>query len=418
MNFSFSMSRRRLLQTALATSGAALVGWLPGCQDSPPDGSPLTHPPGTQSLPPTAPRPLVPPPPAPIRLEKPRVLGPLTPALIAVPEQLPEPQIRIKLTDDMPQPPVIRKGAYRGRIDIVKVPQAGGGVKYAAVNSVPMEAYLQGVLAKELYGSWELAAYQAQAIAARTFALYSLKTHMLLAPGKLWDLSDDQGSQMYGGIAGETAKAKAAVAATKGQVLMFLQPAPAPSGIFCSRYSACSGGASQDPFEAWGDASLPPLSGRVLGPVDNNCPKYQWPTLPVSKFDVTRCMRSWGERNAFAHLLKLGAIRGVTVAKRNALTGRPTELQLTDTAGRTAPIRAEEFRIALLTDPAGQAPKPFSSFFELQDAGTNILLTGGRGYGHGIGLSQWGAQAMALQARTHGQILGFYYPGASLRTLW
>jgi stage II sporulation protein D len=289
-------------------------------------------------------------------------------------------------------------------------------VKYVAVNTVGMEAYLQGVLAKEMYGSWEPAAYRAQAIAARTFALYSLMTQAMTSPGKQWDVSDDEGSQMYGGIAGETAKSRAAVAATKGKVLVMERGGQV--GIFCARYSACSGGASQDPFEAWGDSTVPALSARVLGPVDNNCPKFEWPAMRVSKADITRCMHSWGERNAFAHLLRLGAIASVRVSKKNGATGRPTEMELTDVAGRTAPIRAEEFRIALLTDPAGRSPKPPSSFFEIQDAGDAVVLVRGHGYGHGIGLSQWGAQALALQGRGEGEILGFYYPGAGVRGVW
>jgi stage II sporulation protein D len=407
------MKRLEMLAVTAALTAAVMMA---GCQDSGMEDMPLIHPPATAPAPTAPGRPPIEPPTAPIRLEKPRVLGPLTPTLVAV-QQMTEPTIRIKLTEESPTPPVVRKGAYRGRVDIVKVtPVGGGAVKYVAVNTVPIESYLQGVLAKELYGSWEPAAFRSQAIVARTFALYSLLTQAMTSPNKQWDVSDDEGSQMYGGIAGETAKSRAAVAATRGQVLVLDRNGQA--GIFCARYSACSGGASQDPFDAWGDGTIPPLSGRVLGPIDNNCPKFQWPAMTVSKADITRCVRSWGERNAFAHLLKLGAIRSVAIGKRNAVTGRPTELTLTDAAGRTAPIRAEEFRIALLTDPAGTAPKPPSSYFEIQDAGTAIVLVNGHGYGHGIGMSQWGAQALALQGRTQGQILGFYYPGASLRSLW
>ncbi len=114
----------------------------------------------------------------------------------------------------------------------------------------------------------------------------------------------------------------------------------------------------------------------------------------------------------------MGPIRSVTISKRNAETGRPTEFLLTDIANHHVPIRAEEFRQSLIYDPIGEAPKPLSSFFDIQDAGASINLVNGRGHGHGIGMSQWGAQALALQGRTHTQILAFYYPGASLRELW
>ena len=106
------------------------------------------------------------------------------------------------------------------------------------------------------------------------------------------------------------------------------------------------------------------------------------------------------------------------IGKRNAATQRPTEFQLTDVNGRTAPIRAEEFRLALMNDPAGRAPKPYSSFFEIRAEGDTFVMYNGRGYGHGIGMSQWGAQALAKQGRTHPQILAFFYPGAELAQLW
>ena len=54
----------------------------------------------------------------------------------------------------------------------------------------------------------------------------------------------------------------------------------------------------------------------------------------------------------------------------------------------------------------------------MRDAGASVEVFNGRGYGHGIGMSQWGAQALAKEGRTHGQILAFFYPGAGLRELW
>jgi stage II sporulation protein D len=129
-------------------------------------------------------------------------------------------------------------------------------------------------------------------------------------------------------------------------------------------------------------------------------------------------VKSWGERNGFAYLQRLGAIQTVTISKRNAVTGRPVEFTLTDVTGKTAPIRAEEFRLALLHDPEGSAPKPLSSNFAVRDLGAGVELYNGRGYGHGIGMSQWGAQALALKGWEYGQILAFYYPSARLEQAW
>ncbi len=384
---------------------ACLLG-LASCQDPGP-AEPVIAPP-TQTAPPP-PKRNEPDVPTPIKLEKPRVLGPVAPAIVILPEKYPQPTIRVRLTEEQDSPPILKKAAYRGKVETVKLPDG----RYIGLNTVPLDSYLQGVLPKELYGSWDIDTYRAQAIAARTYALFQILTD---GRNRQWDVTNDEGSQMYGGIAGETTKSRQAVADTSGEVL--LTHYGDKSGIFCAFYSACHGGATQDPNEAWGDFAVAPLTARKVGNVDANCPKFTWPTMPVSKSDLSRCIHSWGQRNGYEQMMALGPIRTATISKRNLATGRPTEIILTDTRGKSVLIRAEEFRLALVYDPDASAPKPFSSWFEIKDAGDSLLLANGRGHGHGIGMSQWGAQAMALSGRNYKQILSFYYPGATIRELW
>jgi stage II sporulation protein D len=399
------MTLTRQLMAALAVVAVGIT--ILSCQETGPGDGPMI-PAATQPSPATQKK-GVEPPTSIIRMNKPKLLGPVIPAVIALPEGMGEPVIRVKLTGGHSSPPWVKKGAYRGKIESVRLPNGN----FVAVNVLPLDLYLQGVLAKELYGSWDLDTYRSQAIAARTFALFQI---LSTGSQRQWDVNNDETSQMYGGIAGETAKSRQAVRDTKGMVLM--ASLRGQMGIFCSFYSACIGGASQDPSEAWGDPVVPALAARKLGPIDAQCPKYAWPAVTVSKVDITRCVRNWGERNGIAYLQGLGAIKTVTISKKNAVTGRPVEFLLTDVGGKTAPIRAEEFRLALLYDPAGEAPKPFSSNFGIRDAGTAIELVNGRGYGHGIGLSQWGAQALALKGWDYQQILTFYYPTAQVREAW
>ena len=186
-------------------------------------------------------------------------------------------------------------------------------------------------------------AYRAQAIASRTFALFQMCT---VGRTKPWDLNDNDTSQVYGGISGEKAVARAAVAATRGQVLT--ATLQGKEGIFCAFYSACIGGASQDPFEAWGDPTVGPLQAHLTGNVDDNCDKFAWDRdFFVSTTDLSRCIRNWAEENDYAVLAHLGKIKAVVISERNAITRRPTRLLLTDTSGASATIRAEEFRLAL-----------------------------------------------------------------------
>ena len=384
---------------------------LSSCQESEPMApvpapvAPAAATPATMPAQPRAQGPAIP-----AQLPKPRLVGPMAPSIVVLPEHIAEPQIRVKLTDELTYRPVIRK-AYRGRIEVVTLPNG----KFVAVNVVPIDAYLAGVLPKEILNSWSPEVFRAQAIAARTFALFQMLTE---GKDKPWDVSNDVGSQMYGGISGETARSRAAVSDTAGEVLM--ATLKGHEGVFCARYSACTGGATQDPFDAWGDPSLPALAPRKIGNFENISPgaHFSWAPMTIDKSDITRCVRSWAERNSLPYLLVLGPIKSVVIAKRNLATGRPTEFTLTDTANRSAPIRAEEFRLALIYDPLGEAPKPYSSWFDIRDEGSAIEIFNGRGYGHGIGMSQWGAQALALQGRSHEEILAFFYPGATLKALW
>lgn len=343
---------------------------------------------------------------------KPRILGPLGPAIVVLPAQIAEPQIRVCLISlgEHDGPVSIPRNKYRGSVQSVRL--ATG--RYVAVNTLPLDTYLTGVLAKELYGDWKPEAFRAQAIASRTFALFQMCTD---GKSKPWDVNDNDTSQVYGGISGEKPVARAAVAATRGQVLTaFFQ---GREGIFCARYSACIGGASQDPFDAWGDATVSPLAAHLTGNVDDNCDKYTWDRdFFVSSADLTRCIQNWGEQNDVPALAHLRKIQSVSIAQKNPATHRPTELLLADTAGSSVLIRAEEFRLALKYDPLNRAAKPYSSNFEIRPENDGFLMYNGHGFGHGIGLSQWGAENLATRGYSHAQILAYFYPGAQVRDLW
>ncbi len=410
------MKRTTKVRLIFAAISAACVALLWCCDENPPrNGAPVAAADAAKSN--SLPRATAPvagnAAAKPIVLSKPPSLGPVGPPIVILPEHIAEPEIRVRLTDEKDSPPPIAAAKYRGHIETLRMPDG----KYVAINVLPLDNYLQGVLTRELIASWDPAAFRAQAIAARTFALFQMTTE---GRGKSWDVSSDVTSQVYGGISAETAPARAAVAATRGQVLM--TEFAGKTGIFCSFYSSCIGGASQDPYDAWGDPSITPLSAHLTGTVDTNSARYNWDhDFVISKADVTRCIQSWGVKNDFAYLKALGAggrIETVVISKRNPITSRPVELTLTDSAGHSAPIRAEEFRLALMNDPLGRAPKPYSSNCDIRMQGDAIVLYNGHGYGHGIGMSQWGAQNLAKHGYSYAQILTFFYPGSALKQLW
>lgn len=289
--------------------------------------------------------------------------------------------------------------SYRGKM---RLRQAGNGLML--VNEVDLESYLAGVLTKELYPTWEPEAYRALAITARTFAIYNMT---VTGRGQEYDLGDDQGSQVYGGLTGESGKAWTAVNATRGMVL-----ACGESGqekVFLAQYSACCGGRVNGAYVIRNAPQVQPLMG---GQVCNNCvacTKYRWPAVAVAKNDIFRAV-STAYPAAAAELRNVASIR---VAEQTPY-GRAVWLDVYDTLGKSMRLRAEDLRLALLRTGAPNTRSIYSMNCDLVDQGKSILFTNGRGFGHGVGLCQWGTQGKAEAGWKAEEILSAYYPGAKL----
>ena len=139
--------------------------------------------------------------------------------------------------------------AYRGRFRLVASETAG---QFDVINDVDVESYLMGVLARELFADWQPEAYRAQAIIARTYALYEAAN---VPTSRTWDLNPDERSQVYGGMKGETARAIEAVKATRGEVAVW--GPPGHEKIFKTYFSSCCGGVSTDAADAFGETNIP-----------------------------------------------------------------------------------------------------------------------------------------------------------------
>ena len=132
-----------------------------------------------------------------------------------------------------------------------------------AVNAVAIDQYVKGVIANESPPSWPLAALEAQAVAARSFALSTS------VDGNGFDLYDDTRSQVYEGIDSETARSNAAAAATRGQVVLYR------GQIAETFFSACSGGHTESVQNVFFGPPIPYLVG-VPDPYDGACPLHTW----------------------------------------------------------------------------------------------------------------------------------------------
>jgi stage II sporulation protein D len=119
---------------------------------------------------------------------------------------------------------------------------------------------------------------------------------------------------------------------------------------------------------------------------------------------------------------KLGRLVDIRISRRNDY-GRPMAFELTDASGAVFELSAERFRGACNVDieglpPLGRSARLPSSFVQPIVESEAVWFTNGRGFGHGVGLDQWGAQELAESGASLKQVLGRYYPGAGLRRLY
>lgn len=268
---------------------------------------------------------------------------------------------------------------YRGTFDVVDVPGSGR----ALVNTAPLDAYLYGVMSKEVAASWAPGAQEAQAIVSRTYALFKLR------PDKPYDVVAGQNGQAYGGIESETVEGRAAVDATSGQIVTY---AGAPAHV---AYSACCGGRTADAADVW-NVPYPYLSSIV----DPNCagtPGYAW-TADLSVDAVVAAFRA-GFRG-------IGTLRSIRIESR-AADERPTGIAFDGTSSsfETTP---KEFRASL---GPGVVRSTFVRSATL-DSGT--ISVSGTGHGHGVGLCQWGARMLAERGARAADVIAFYFPGTSI----
>ncbi|MDP7163216.1 MAG: SpoIID/LytB domain-containing protein [Phycisphaerae bacterium] len=298
----------------------------------------------------------------------------------------------------MAQAVTLGSKAYRGELHLYARDR-----KFIVVNHLDVESYLAGVLAKELYPNWHVEAYRAQAVAARTFAMY----HMLTSgPGRDYDLGDMIASQVYGGLSGETAKARRAAWDTFGQLLTVAQEGE--QRVFMAQYSSSCGG-WVNPAEVLRDgADFEPLRGGQQCLHCTASRRYRWGTVRVAKDEICRVLQKRSPP-----VRAIGGLAEIRVVSQLP-HGRPVWLDLIGTNGRSMPIRAEKIRLALLFGGSAAGKTLYSMNCSIVDTGRWVEFRQGRGFGHGVGMCQFGTQGKALTGWKAGKILEFYYPGAKI----
>lgn len=209
---------------------------------------------------------------------------------------------------------------YRG---LLRVRSRGG--RLSAVNDIPLEPYIRGVIAWEMPASWHSEALKAQAVVARTYGLVSRKS------GSWFDLYDDTRSQVYGGVRAEDPRTNAAVNATRGEVVRW------DGALAWTLYHSTSGGKTASREDEWDLPGMPYLGGAD-DPYDTISPHHTWGPLDAED-DCPNAGRRDCVWSARALKRALGgrapsSIRDFRVVERNG-SSRVERTRLTGPSGAT-----------------------------------------------------------------------------------
>jgi len=241
------------------------------------------------------------------------------------------------------------------------------------------------VLYHEVSHHWPMEALKAQAVAARTYALYSINP-----AGKPYDVTNDIYSQVYGGKSSERYRTDLAVEHTRGQVLTY------NGRLIPAYFHATCGGMTEDAHELWNVDDIPPLRG-VPCSFCQNSPHMHW----KKNFRLKNIQDALN-----LHGYKVGSIKEISIVDKDR-SERINHLKITQKNGQDLVIRGKDFRDLMGPNVI------MSNNYEITMRGYYVDLAG-KGWGHGVGMCQWGALGMARQQFNYKQILAYYYPQAAL----
>lgn len=326
---------------------------------------------------------------------------------------------------------------YRGKIELARLAEG----KLTVINELPLEEYLYGVVPKEMSESWPLEALKAQAVAARTFAYKNMNRFASLG----FNLDATQATQAYGGYDVEGPRSRQAVDETRGQVLTYQGEL---ANIY---YYASSGGYTENSENVW-STPYPYLVG-VPDPFDDvpENKNSEWiqdftaadiaAALAKQKQDIglvygmeivstgvsgrVTALKILGEKGEA--LFQKDAIRGIfAVNEKPALkstlfsVSADSEAYVLNAGGEVKKVQSLGALPAV--SAGGSLSVPGGGALMITNGEATVTLPGyptrfyfaGRGWGHGVGMSQWGAYGMAKQGYNYKDILAQYFQGTSV----
>jgi stage II sporulation protein D len=298
---------------------------------------------------------------------------------------------------------------------------------FDVIEDVPLETYVAGVVSKEMYANWARAAYAAQAVCARSYALQ--ERQRALASRRDWDIESGQKDQAYAGAVPRAGVVEA-VAMTRGIVLTDGE------SILRAYYSSTCGGRPGAAKDTWPTYTgfefnlAPPLQASPRPHACQSAPLYTW-TVTRDRDELVRRFRAYGQAQGLL-IRKLEGLHAIEVMTVNG-AGRPGEYKIIEPGpsgggGKWYRLRAEDVRLACNQPVSGLPEITGKSRVSSGDvgfiiprppagapAGTPVTVTiNGRGFGHGVGMCQYCAKGMAERGESWKAMLATFYPGAKL----
>ncbi|WP_245570774.1 SpoIID/LytB domain-containing protein [Carboxydothermus ferrireducens] len=345
---------------------------------------------------------------------------------------------------------------YRG--DLIIIPKATG---IRLVNRLSLEKYLYGVVPNEASASWPVNAIKAQILAARTYAYSHLN------PDKEFDLYPDQRSQVYGGLSSEFSSVNALVDQTAGEVITY------NGKVITALFHSSNGGYIESNSTIYGTTELPYLKAKK--DIYDDEAALLLKARGSSSYNVIRWIKEYTASELREQLKKsgydVGEVKEVKITK-TATTGRAMEVTVTGEKGSkilkydgairkalglnssrfTVKVSEKKYETKFVPLNATEQPKIYvitgdgetkevdkenlnvigskEVAMENGGAGYNIVeeipqkfTFIGQGWGHGLGMSQWGAWAMAQQTKNHPpfdyrEIIKYYYTGVEITKIY
>ena len=307
----------------------------------------------------------------------------------------------LQLVPGSSEVPVTYKGkSYSGTLNIVS---EGSGIKI--INSLSVEQYLKGVIPREMpsgKGNEYYEALKAFTICARTYTFSKINENK-----KSFDVFADTRDQVYGGRGIEKEMINDIVDETRGLILTYDDK---PAMTF---YHSTCGGYTEDASNVFPKIDVPYLKGVKDGdePYCSVSPKYTWTESYNEKAFVERLVSAGYLDNAGY------SIDNITV-NSTFKSGRINELQigLKDIFDKSRTVKLYGNNIRYVIRTANNKSILESNNFTVSITGNREVVLNGKGYGHGVGLCQWGALEQSVEGKSYEEILSFYYPGTKIES--